>query len=68
MKIKPQYGFEVGISVGGHIRLAQCRDETYGEQVILLSPREVQLLAAELRLLMKLKDHWWCDAEQEGDE
>ena len=68
MKIKPQYGLAVGISIGGHIRLAQGREETYEEQVILLSPSEAQELVAELIQLLETKDDWWSSLESEEDE
>lgn len=68
MKIKPQFGLAVGISNGGHIRLAQGREETYEEQVILLSPSEAQQLAGELIRLIDIKDDWWSSLESDEGE
>ena len=67
VKVKPQYGFEVGISVGGYLRIAQTID-TEGESLILLSPSEVQLL---ITALSEVSDgDWWSstEGEESGNE
>jgi hypothetical protein len=65
MKQKPQFGFELGISNSGHIRLVQ--DRMYEkQQVILLSPDEATALIKEFRDALKNKAEWWNPCE--GDE
>lgn len=62
MKVKPQYGFEVGISVGGYLRIAQTI-QPEGESLILLSPNEMRLL---IDALSDLSDgDWWSSTEAE---
>ena len=69
MKIKPQFGLEVGISNGGHIRLGQDRSELCEQHVVLLSPYEAEMLISELTQLLDVKDQWWMDGlEQDEDE
>lgn len=67
VKVKPQYGFEVGISVGGYLRIAQTIDPE-GESLILLSPSEMHLLIDALSELSG--GDWWSSTESEesGDE
>ena len=58
MKIKPQFGLDVGVSKGGYLRIAQSRPGEDGEDVVLLSPNEARLLIEELQV-MSDGDWWW---------
>jgi hypothetical protein len=63
MKIKPQFGLEVGVSNGGYLRIAQSRPFESAEDVVLLSPNEARLLIDELQAMSD--GDWWSSFEAE---
>lgn len=63
MKIKPQYGLDVGFSNGGYVRLEQDNPNSVEDSIILLGPSEVIALHTALSKL--LDGDWWVATEDE---
>ena len=63
MKIKPQFGLDIGVSKGGYLRIAQSRPYADGEDIVLLSPNEARLLIEQLQEMSG--GDWWSSFEAE---
>lgn len=64
MKIKPSYGLDISVSIGGYVRLGQNDAHGRDEQVILLSLSEIKILRDELESLI-VDTEWWDETEQD---
>ena len=68
MRVKPTFGFDLGFSVSGHVRLAQADPHTGQESFILLSPSEIEILVREFRCLLDEVGDWWEPTQDDGEE
>ena len=67
MKIKAQHETEAYVSESGYYAIKQQR-EILGEQIVLLSPKQLELIIEDMTAAIDYQADWWTEGTDEVQE